>query len=63
VAVHPWENRHLAIEEILCLSSFPADFKLTGNFKQQWGLVGNAVMLKQMEAIALSVRKALDGLD
>ena len=36
VAVHPWENRHLAIEEILCLSSFPADFKLTGNFKQQW---------------------------
>ncbi|GEP49832.1 cytosine-specific methyltransferase [Flavobacterium noncentrifugens] len=38
-----WKNRFLRISEIKRLQSFPDDYHITGNFKDQWRQVGNAV--------------------
>jgi len=54
--IHPTENRLLSIEELKRVCSFPDDFKLTGNFRQQWRVLGNAVMPKFMEALANHIK-------
>jgi DNA (cytosine-5)-methyltransferase 1 len=54
--LHP---RCLNIPELKRLSSFPDDFKFTGNFRNQWARIGNAVMPKFMEAIARHIREAI----
>ena len=51
--------RCLNISELKRLSSFPDDFKFTGNFRNQWTRIGNAVMPKFMETIAYHIRKAI----
>ena len=38
-----WRNRYLRINEIKRIQSFPDRYKLTGDFKDQWRLIGNAV--------------------
>jgi DNA (cytosine-5)-methyltransferase 1 len=59
--VHPKENRHLTIEEAKRLCSFPDNFILTGSFSEQWARLGNAVMPKFMEAIAIKIKETLYG--
>jgi len=55
-----WDgNRFLTISELKRLCSFPDDFKLTGKFDRQWAVLGNAVMPRFMEAVALQVRGSL----
>mgnify|MGYP001300755753 FL=1 len=38
-----WRNRYLRINEIKRIQTFPDRYKLTGDFKDQWRLIGNAV--------------------
>lgn len=38
-----WKNRFLRISEIKRLQTFEDDYVITGNFKEQWRQVGNAV--------------------
>lgn len=40
------------ISEMLKITSFPEEWKLPGKFEEQWARLGNAVMPKQMQAIA-----------
>ena len=56
-SIHPFENRLCTIEEIKRLSSFPDDYKLVGSFGQQWGIIGNAVMPKQIYYIAKNIKE------
>jgi len=51
--------RVLNIAELKRLSTFPDDFELVGNFEDQWGQIGNAVMPRFMEAIARHVRETV----
>ena len=46
----------ITIEQAKKLCSFPEDFKLIGNYSQQWAALGNSVMPKFMEAIAKTIR-------
>lgn len=54
--VHPDENRKLTIKELKRVSSFPDDFKLVGNFAQQWERIGRAVPPNMMKEIASHIR-------
>ena len=56
--LHPEENRFLTIAELKRVSSFPDNFKLFGRFEDRWRLVGNAVMPRQMLAVASALKKA-----
>lgn len=38
-----WKNRFLRIEELKRLQTFPDDYELSGDFKDQWRQLGNAV--------------------
>lgn len=38
-----WKNRFLRIEELKRLQTFPDDYALCGDFKEQWRQIGNAV--------------------
>ena len=38
-----WRNRFLRINEIKRLQSFPDNFEILGNYKEQWKQIGNAV--------------------
>jgi DNA (cytosine-5)-methyltransferase 1 len=53
--VHPLEDRYLTIQEVKRLCSFPDDFEVVGAVTAQWAQLGNAVMPKQMQAIAETV--------
>jgi DNA (cytosine-5)-methyltransferase 1 len=56
------EQRRLEIDEVKLLSSFPADFVLTGTFEQQWERAARAVPPIMMHAIASVMRQGiLDG--
>lgn len=57
--IHPLEDRFLTIQEVKRLCSFPDDFEVTGAVTAQWGQLGNAVMPKQMEAIARNISKEI----
>jgi len=54
--LHPIENRKHTISEIKRLSSFPDDFKLIGDFKEQWARIGNSVPPNLMKAIAEHIK-------
>tara|TARA_R110000824_G_scaffold69201_2_gene178292 strand:+ start:1938 stop:3002 length:1065 start_codon:yes stop_codon:yes gene_type:complete len=49
--------RTLTIPEIKAISSFPEDFKLTGNFSKQWERIGRAVPPFMMKEVALAIKK------
>jgi DNA (cytosine-5)-methyltransferase 1 len=52
----PGHPEHFSIREIKALCSFPPDYKLTGNYKQQWERLGRAVPPLMMYRIAATVR-------
>ena len=49
---HWSEPRSLGLNEVRRISSFPDDFKLTGEFSQQWERIGRAVPPLMMSRIA-----------
>lgn len=52
-----WKNRFLRISEIKRIQTFPDNYKLAGNYKIQWRLVGNAVPPLLSEILASSIKK------
>jgi DNA (cytosine-5)-methyltransferase 1 len=54
-----WKNRFLRINEIKRIQTFPDNYKLTGNFKDQWRLVGNAVPPLLTKVISKEIKKQL----
>ena len=60
-AIHPDEHRKLTIPELKRVSTFPDDFQLLGDYKQNWERIGRAVPPNMMKAIAEHIRyKILD---
>jgi len=55
--IHPTEDRDISIEEAKRLCSFPDDYKMVGNYSEQWNRLGNAVMPKMMYHIAKHVKE------
>jgi len=53
---HPTERRKFTVEELKALSSFPADFVLSGNYGERVERLGRAVPPIMMCAIAKTVR-------
>jgi DNA (cytosine-5)-methyltransferase 1 len=41
--VHPYERRKFSLEELRLICSFPADFRLTGTYRQGWERLGRSV--------------------
>jgi DNA (cytosine-5)-methyltransferase 1 len=56
---HPTIPRYLTVIELKRLSSFPDDFIFIGNYNQTWNRIGNAVMPRQMYAIAMTIKKGV----
>lgn len=56
---HWKEARAISAEEGKRLQSFPDEFQLLGNYRHQWGVIGNSVPPLFMKAIAEHVRKLL----
>jgi len=54
--LHP---RCLNIAELKRVAGFPDEFQLIGNFRTQWARIGNAVMLRFMEAIASHIKRTV----
>jgi DNA (cytosine-5)-methyltransferase 1 len=54
-----WENRPLAIEEMLALQTFPWDWKLAGGYRDGTRLVGNATPPLLAERLGRSLLTAL----
>lgn len=52
-----WKNRFLRINEIKRIQTFPDDYEITGDFKEQWRQIGNAVPVKLVEIIAREIKK------
>lgn len=55
-----WKNRFLRIEEIKRIQTFDDDYKIVGEFKDQWRQVGNAVPSKLAEVLANKIKTYLD---
>lgn len=51
-----WKNRFLRIEEIKRIQTIDDNYKLEGNFKEQWRQVGNAVPSKLAEIFAKKIK-------
>ena len=54
-----WTNRFLRIEEIKRIQTFPDDYQIEGQFKDQWRQIGNAVPVKMAFEIAKSLKKQI----
>ncbi len=54
-----WRNRFLRIEEIKRIQTFDDEYKLAGDFKEQWRQVGNAVPAKLAYVLAEEIKKYL----
>lgn len=52
-----WRNRFLRIEELKRIQTFPDDYKLCGDFKEQWKQIGNAVPIKMAEIVAKQIKE------
>ena len=52
-----WKNRFLRISEIKRLQTFDDDYELSGDFRDQWRQVGNAVPVKMAEVIASEIMR------
>lgn len=57
--IHPWEDRTLSVREAARLQSFADDFQFSGNMREQYVQVGNAVPPMLAAAIAASAKEAL----
>lgn len=53
---HPTERRKFSIQELKRICSFPEDFVLTGDYRQQWERLGRSVPPLMMQRIAGTVR-------
>ncbi len=60
---HPFQNRGLSVREQARLQSFPDTFVFEGGIVQGRMLTGNAVPPLLAEALALAIRRVLDGYD
>lgn len=54
--IHPDLNRHLTINELKRIGSFPDAFQLAGDYQEQWSRIGNSVPPLLMRAIARHIR-------
>lgn len=52
-----WKNRFLRIEELKRIQTFPDDYDLCGDFKEQWRQVGNAVPVGMAEILAKKIKE------
>lgn len=52
-----WKSRFLRISEIKRIQTFPDNYELTGDFKDQWRQVGNAVPPLLVEILAKSIKE------
>lgn len=52
-----WKNRFLRIEELKRIQTFPDDYRLLGDMKEQWRQVGNAVPVKMANILATEIKK------
>lgn len=52
-----WRNRFLRIEELKRIQTFPDEYKLCGDFKEQWRQVGNAVPPVFAKALATKIKE------
>jgi DNA (cytosine-5)-methyltransferase 1 len=52
-------GRRLTIDEVKVLCGFPQDFRLVGNYRNQWARLGNAVPPKFMEVIARHIKETM----
>jgi len=52
-----WKNRFLRIEELKRIQTFPDEYILTGDMKDQWRQVGNAVPVLAAEVIAKKIKE------
>jgi DNA (cytosine-5)-methyltransferase 1 len=59
--IHWAEDRNITISELKRLCSFPDEFRFPENmkFEDGWGMLGNAVMPKFMEALARHIRETI----
>jgi DNA (cytosine-5)-methyltransferase 1 len=58
-STHPTQKRKFTLEELRLLSSFPADFVLTGNYAQRWERIGRSVPPLMMYQIAKTIRQEI----
>lgn len=58
---HPTQRRKFTLDEVRILSSFPADFALTGTFAQRWERMGRSVPPFMARAIAETIRDEILG--
>ena len=54
--IYPSEDRYISLSECKRIGSFPDDYHLIGDKRQQWERIGNSVPPLFMEAIARHVR-------
>lgn len=52
-----WKNRFLRIEEAKRIQTFPDNYDLVGDFKEQWRQIGNAVPSKMAEIVAREIKE------
>lgn len=52
-----WKNRFLRINEIKRLQTFADNYDFSGDFKEQWRQIGNAVPVKLVEVIATEIKR------
>lgn len=53
-----WRNRFLRIEELKRIQTIPDEYELTGEFKDQWKQIGNAVPSKMAYVMARAIKEA-----
>lgn len=56
---HPTQRRKFTIQELKAVCGFPADFILTGSYRQQWERLGRAVPPPMMYAVGVAVREQI----
>ena len=54
-----WRNRFLRINEIKRIQTFPDNYKLVGDFRDQWRLIGNAVPPLLAKVISREIKNKL----
>lgn len=52
-----WRNRFLRIEELKRIQTFPDEYILTGDMKEQWRQVGNAVPVEMAHILAAKIKE------
>ena len=56
---HPFEKRKWTISEVVRLSGFPDEFKLTGTYRQQWERLARSVPPPVMEALGRAIERGV----